>query len=77
LELDASISLDKIYAGLEKKYATYAINKIDGMKIDFENKWVHLRPSNTEPIVRIYTEAPSQKEADDLADNIISIIHSI
>jgi phosphomannomutase len=77
MELDASISLDKIYAGLENKYATYAINKIDGMKIDFENKWVHLRPSNTEPIVRIYTEAPSQIEADDLADNIISIIHSI
>jgi phosphomannomutase len=77
MELDASISLDKIYAGFEKKYATYAINKIDGMKIDFENKWVHLRPSNTEPIVRIYTEAPSQTEADDLADNIISIIHSI
>ena len=77
MELDASISLDKIYAGLEKKYATYAINKIDGMKIDFENKWVHLRPSNTEPIVRIYTEAPSQIEADNLADNIISIIQSI
>lgn len=77
LELDASISLDKIYVGLEKIYATDAINKIDGMKIDFENKWVHLRPSNTEPIIRIYTEAPTQLEADDLADNIISIIHSI
>jgi phosphomannomutase len=47
------------------------------MKIDFENKWVHLRPSNTEPIVRIYTEAPTQMEADTLADNIISIIQSI
>ena len=77
MELDASISLDKIYAGLEIQFSTYAINKIDGMKIDFENKWVHLRPSNTEPIVRIYTEAPTQLEADDLADNIISIIHSI
>lgn len=77
LELHASISLDKIYVGLEKIYATDAINKIDGMKIDFENKWVHLRPSNTEPIIRIYTEAPTQLEADDLADNIISIIHSI
>ena len=77
LELDDSISLDKIYAGLEKQYATYTINKIDGMKIDFENKWVHLRPSNTEPIVRIYTEAPTQMEADTLADNIISIIQSI
>ena len=77
MELDASISLEKIYAGLEKQFSTYAINKIDGMKIDFENKWVHLRPSNTEPIIRIYTEAPTQLEADELADNIISIIHSI
>jgi phosphomannomutase len=77
IELDASISLEKIYAGLEKQFSTYTINKIDGMKIDFENKWVHLRPSNTEPIIRIYTEAPTQLEADELADNIISIIHSI
>lgn len=77
MELDASISLEKIYTGLEKKFSTYTINKIDGMKIDFENKWVHLRPSNTEPIIRIYTEAPTQLEADELADNIISIIHSI
>ena len=77
MELDASISLEKIYTGLEKQFSTYTINKIDGMKIDFENKWVHLRPSNTEPIIRIYTEAPTQLEADELADNIISIIHSI
>jgi phosphomannomutase len=77
MELDASISLEKIYTGLEKQFSAYTINKIDGMKIDFENKWVHLRPSNTEPIIRIYTEAPTQMEADELADNIISIIHSI
>jgi phosphomannomutase len=77
MELDASISLEKIYTGLEKQFSTYTINKIDGMKIDFENKWVHLRPSNTEPIIRVYTEAPTQMEADELADNIISIIHSI
>jgi phosphomannomutase len=77
MELDASISLEKIYTGLEKQFSSYTINKIDGMKIDFENKWVHLRPSNTEPIIRIYTEAPTQMEADELADNIISIIHSI
>jgi phosphomannomutase len=77
IELDASISLDKIYSVLENKFASNPINKIDGMKIDFENKWVHLRPSNTEPIVRIYTEAPLQSEADALADEIISIIHTI
>lgn len=77
MELNATISLEKIYTGLEKQFANEAINKIDGMKIDFNNKWVHLRPSNTEPIVRIYTEAPSQREADALADQIIAIIHTI
>lgn len=77
MELNASISLEKIYTGLEKQFAQEAINKIDGMKIDFSNQWVHLRPSNTEPIIRIYTEAPTQKEADALADQIIAIIHTI
>ena len=77
IELNASISLEKIYTGLEKQFAHEAINKIDGMKIDFNNQWVHLRPSNTEPIVRIYTEAPSQTAADALADQIIAIIHTI
>jgi len=47
------------------------------MKIDFESEWVHLRSSNTEPIIRIYTEAPTQIEADQLADKIISIIQAI
>ena len=48
------------------------ITTIDGVKIDFENNWVHLRKSNTEPIVRIYTEAKSQEEADALAQRFIS-----
>lgn len=77
MELTESISLDKIYAVLENQFSSYTINKIDGMKIDFEKKWVHLRPSNTEPIIRIYTEAPSQSEADELADEIISIMNRI
>ena len=47
------------------------------MKIDFSQSWVHLRKSNTEPIIRIYTEAPSQQEADALADKIISEIKAI
>jgi len=50
---------------------------VDGLKIDFENTWVHLRSSNTEPIIRIYTEAPTQQEADKLADEIIAIIGTI
>ena len=77
MDLDGNISLDKIFATLESKFGQYAINKVDGFKIDFDNKWVHLRSSNTEPIIRIYTEAPSQVEADQLADEIIAIIGTI
>ncbi len=77
MDLDGNISLAKIFATLEAQFGQYAINKVDGFKIDFDNKWVHLRSSNTEPIIRIYTEAPSQNEADQLADEIIAIIGTI
>ena len=77
MDLNASLSLETIFSTLEAKFSAYPINKVDGFKIDFEDEWVHLRTSNTEPIMRIYTEAKSQKAADDLADNIISTIHSI
>ncbi len=53
------------------------LSTIDGVKIDFPKSWVHLRKSNTEPIIRIYTEAKSQQEADELADKIISEIKEI
>jgi phosphomannomutase len=77
MDLDGNISLDKIFATLEHQFGQYPINKIDGFKIDFDNKWVHLRSSNTEPIIRIYTEAPNQATADELADEIIAIIGTI
>lgn len=77
MDLNGNISLDKIFTTLEAKFGQYPINKVDGFKIDFENAWVHLRSSNTEPIIRIYTEAPSQVEADKLADEIIAIIGTI
>lgn len=77
MDLNASLSLETIFSTLEEKFSAYPINKVDGFKIDFEDEWVHLRTSNTEPIMRIYTEAKSQKAADDLADSIISTIHSI
>ena len=77
MDLDGSISLDKIFAALETKFGQYPINKVDGFKIDFEKAWVHLRSSNTEPIIRIYTESPTQAEADKLADEIIEIISTI
>lgn len=77
MDIDGNISLDKIFTTLEAKFGQYPINKVDGFKIDFESAWVHLRSSNTEPIIRIYTEAPSQIEADKLADEIIAIIGTI
>jgi phosphomannomutase len=62
---------------MEVKYASEELNTIDGLKIDFETNWVHLRKSNTEPIIRIYTEASSQEKADALADRFIDEIEEI
>jgi phosphomannomutase len=56
---------------MENKYANETLTTVDGVKIDFADSWVHLRKSNTEPIIRIYTEAPSQQQADKLADRFI------
>lgn len=67
VELTPGIDVDKILSEIEKRYSGSEISTIDGVKIDFENEWVHLRKSNTEPIIRIYTEAKSQKAADDLS----------
>jgi phosphomannomutase len=59
------------------KYANEEVNSIDGVKIDFESQWVHLRKSNTEPIIRIYTESNSQLNADELAERFITEIKEI
>jgi phosphomannomutase len=77
MDLNASLSLSTIFDQLKKEFASYPMNDIDGLKIDFENEWVHLRSSNTEPIMRIYTEAKSQDAADQLADKIIELILKI
>ena len=77
IDLHVNTSLSNIFNTLENKFKAYPINKEDGLKIDFENEWVHLRSSNTEPIIRVYTEAPSQASADKLALEIISIIETI
>ena len=77
IQLTPQLDVDKLLKAMELKYADEEINNIDGVKIDFEDNWVHLRKSNTEPIIRIYTEAKSQEEADNLADNIISEIKLI
>lgn len=74
MELTGSLTLESIFATLETTYHQQSINKVDGLKIDFENAWVHLRASNTEPIIRIYTEAKTQQAADQLADEIIALM---
>ena len=77
IDLNPSIGVDAILVAMEAKYAHEQISTIDGVKIDFPTEWVHLRKSNTEAIIRIYTEAPSQSAADFLADKIISEIKAI
>lgn len=71
IELTPEINVDKLLEKMKEKYKNEEISTIDGVKIDFENNWVHLRKSNTEPIIRIYTEAPTQKEADELGERFI------
>jgi|TARA_B110000879_G_scaffold62695_1_gene88142 phosphomannomutase len=77
IELTPEIDVDKILSSIEKKYSKYPINTIDGVKIDFDEEWVHLRKSNTEPIIRIYTESGSANTASNLANKIISDIKEI
>jgi len=77
IELTPQIDVDAILIGMADKYKNEEINTIDGVKIDFAENWVHLRKSNTEPIIRIYTEAATQQLADDLALRIIDEIKAV
>ena len=77
ITLTPEIDVDAILKGMEENYVNEKLTTVDGVKIDFSENWVHLRKSNTEPIIRIYTEAKSQIEADNLADKIISEINAI
>ncbi|OYQ42002.1 phosphoglucosamine mutase [Flavobacterium aurantiibacter] len=72
IELTPSINVDAVLKQVEGKYQSEEVSTVDGVKIDFENSWVHLRKSNTEPIIRIYTEAGSQAAADELAIRFVS-----
>ena len=74
-ELTPELNVDQILKEIENEYRGKAeVTTIDGVKLDFPDKWVHLRKSNTEPIVRIYAEAQSTQEAEDIADEIIKKI---
>ena len=77
IELTPAIDVDKVLREIKERYATERVNDIDGVKIDFAESWVHLRKSNTEPIIRIYTEAKSEAEADEVAQRFIAEIKEI
>ena len=77
IQLTPDLDVDGVLKAVEKRHASEEISTVDGVKIDFPENWVHLRKSNTEPIIRIYTEAKSQQEADELAQKMISEIEQI
>jgi phosphomannomutase len=77
IQLTPDINVDDLLVKVEEIYSLEDITTIDGVKIDFEEAWVHLRKSNTEPIIRIYTEAKSQEKADQLAQDMIKKIESL
>jgi phosphomannomutase len=71
IELRPSMDVKKILDNMAELYKQYEVNRIDGVKIDFDNSWVHLRSSNTEPIIRIYAEAGTESQAEHLAQKIM------
>ncbi|MBS1617480.1 MAG: phosphoglucosamine mutase, partial [Bacteroidetes bacterium] len=71
IDLDTSVNIDSLFEQVEKKYANYEVSTIDGVKVQFEKDWVHLRRSNTEPIIRIYAESNSETTADNIANQIM------
>ena len=79
MELSDPAAINRILASLKEKYASEDVNDIDGVKISFEKDrtWVHLRKSNTEPIIRIYSEAPTEEAADALGKEIIKVAESL
>ena len=77
IELTPAIDVDKVLRTVKERYAHERVNDIDGVKIDFAEHWVHLRKSNTEPIIRIYVEAKSQEYADEVAQQFIGEIKEI
>ncbi len=77
IELSPSVNVDGILLKMKEKYAQETVTDIDGVKIDFAEKWVHLRKSNTEPIIRIYAEAHTKAEADQLASDIMAVVKSL
>jgi phosphomannomutase len=77
IQLTPEVNVDKVLLDMAKKYSQQEVDSTDGVKIYFEKEWVHLRKSNTEPIIRIYAESESGEKADLLANNIMTEIKNI
>ncbi|MDR0823622.1 MAG: phosphoglucosamine mutase [Prevotella sp.] len=77
VELTPSIDVDAVLKAVKEKYSQYDVTDIDGVKIDFPDKWVHLRKSNTEPIIRVYSEAHSMKEAENIGAEVMAVIKQL
>ncbi|MBR5777358.1 MAG: phosphoglucosamine mutase [Bacteroidales bacterium] len=77
IELTPDIDVDNVLKSMAEKYKNQPVNTIDGVKIEFGNEWVHLRKSNTEPIIRIYSESQTEEKANELAQKIINDIKSL
>ncbi|MBV7441746.1 phosphoglucosamine mutase [Weeksellaceae bacterium TAE3-ERU29] len=77
IQLTPEIDVDNLLKKVEDHYKNEEVNTIDGVKIDFADEWVHLRKSNTEPIIRIYTESTSQQKADELAEKMITVVKGL
>ena len=75
IDLDASTDVDAILAKVKEIYKDEEVNDIDGVKIDFPDKWVHLRKSNTEPIIRVYSEAQTMEEADEIGKRLMQVVY--
>ncbi len=76
-QLTPDLNIDALLDTMAKQYSNEEVSTVDGVKIDFEESWVHLRKSNTEPIIRIYTEAKTQKQADELAERFMNELESL
>ena len=77
IQLTPAIDVDNLLLEMKSRYTTERVTDIDGVKIDFAESWVHLRKSNTEPIIRIYTEAKTQEDADKVAEQFIAELREI
>ena len=77
IDLQPTTDIDAILAKVKELYKNEQVNDIDGVKIDFADRWVHLRKSNTEPIIRVYSEAPTAEEADALGKELMKVVYEM